>query len=101
MTTQKKITLSTFKSFIRKNAGKILVQVRREFDGMVDGVRDTEDRSFTPALPSDRHSKHTCGICGVWLVLGSRDYFHAYEDETRQGILVSNCCGSFVLAVEK
>jgi hypothetical protein len=101
MTTSKKITLASFKSFVRKNAGRVMVQVRSRFDSSDDCVRCTQEDTFTEALRSDRFDAHNLGISGIWLVLGGRDYFTPYSDEQNEGIRVWNCCGSFVLAVRK
>ena len=101
MTTQKKITLSTFKSFIRKNAGKALIRVDSTFDGMVDGCVETEDRSFTPLVARETVWDNNLGFYGIKLVLGSRDYFRAYSDENHEGIEVFNCIGSFIVAIKK
>ena len=92
-----KITKTTLKSFIRKNAGNLHVKVRSRFDGMTDCVQSVED-TFTPAEPAG-HVEHTLGIAGVWLVGGSRNSFDAFEADGFRGITVYNCCGSFVVAV--
>lgn len=102
-TVTKKITRSTFKSFINKNIGNLFIKNRSSFDGMVDCVMPIEG-GFTPATASTRHSnsdKYTLGINGVWLVGSSRDYFTNFEDDEFIGIEVSNCCGDFILAIKK
>lgn len=101
ITTEKKITLSTLKSFVRKNSGRILVKVTDDFDSSVDGVRPTGDNSFTPARPSNFTDSQNLGIAGIHLVLSSRDYFRSYSDGQFEGISVSNCCGAFTLAIKK
>lgn len=103
--TDKKITLSTFKSFVKKNADNLFVNVKSSFDGMIDGCRTYKD-GFQPATKdtteskSDTYYEATLGINGVWLVRGSRDYFYQYQDENFTGIEVSNCCGCFIVAVK-
>ena len=100
--TRKKITLATFKSWMRKNEGKILINVKSSFDGITDGC-ESRNGGFVPL------SKVTVGYCsdnnlgfsGVWLVFGGRDYFTSYEDFNHIGIATSNCCGRFILAVKK
>lgn len=96
-----KITKSTLKSLVRKNAGKLFIKVASRFDGMVDGVRDSENQSFSKCMPADGCHEHNLGIQGAWLVLGSNDWFTAYEDDKFIGIEVYNCCGNFTLAVKK
>ncbi len=98
----KKITLSTVKSFINKNSGQLLINVRSSFDGMQDCVASVNG-GFTIAKSDDRewNKRNTLGIIGAWFVGSSRDYFSAYETDTLKGIEVSNSCGSFIIAVNK
>lgn len=96
-----KITRSTFKSFINKNTGKLWIDCKSDFDGMVDMVTTHEGHSFHPVQATDRNNDHTLGIGGLWLVGQSRDWFTAYENEVFTGIEVSNCCGNQVIAVKK
>jgi len=106
LATEKKITLATFKSFIRKNRDALLIRTISHFDGQCDGVRNVHDTfhpivGFDPVAERQHICSHNLGLAGVWLVLGGRDYFRAWSDETHSGIYVSNCCGSFILAVAK
>ena len=106
LATEKKITLATFKSFIRKNRDALLIRTISDFDGQCDGVRNVQDTfhpivGFDPVAERQHICSHNLGLAGVWLVLGGRDYFRAWSDETHSGIYVSNCCGSFILAVAK
>ena len=96
-----KITMATVKSFVKKAGDKLLVSTRSTFDGMTDCVMPTGDKTFAPAVASDHPYDSNLGLRGVWFVLGSRDYFSPYEDDKVTGIEVSNCCGSFILAVAK
>lgn len=123
---KKKITKSTFKSFIRKNDGKLFIQCVSSFDGMTDCVEyaPKSARVFkvlerkAPSVWDYRHgeekgiareeierriinSENTLGYQGIWLVGSSRDHFSPYEDENFTGFEVYNCCGSFVVAVKK
>jgi hypothetical protein len=91
--------MATLKSFVRKNRANLLIKVGSTFDGMSDCVRQTGDDTFTPALDSDRVFSNNLGIAGVWCVGGSRDYLTAINENGVQGIRVSNCCGSFTVAV--
>jgi len=98
-----KTTRATFKTFIKKNAGALLVSQRSSFDSMVDGCTSSADKSFKPARPSDIAcgAENTFGIAGVWLVGGGRDYFTPFETEELTGIEVCNSCGHFFVAISK
>jgi hypothetical protein len=96
-----KITLATFKSFVRKNRSELFIKVRGSFDGMTDGVEFDSNATFKPAKDSlGGCPENDLGIGGVWLVKGSRDYFKAFEGEGFYGIEVSNCCGYFTVAIK-
>ena len=97
----KKITLATFKSFIKKNAENLLVNEVSSFDGMHDCVMSSEKIGFTKITKTENNVNHTLGIVGLWLVGSSRDYFRTYEDEKYTGIEVYNCCGSQIIAIAK
>ena len=100
-TKTKKITLATFKAFIRKNQGHLWIRNHMNFDGMYDCVMPCGDRSFRPVTsPSNPHDADL-GIAGVWMVGGSRNCFEAFNGDGFTGIRVDNCCGSFTLAVQK
>lgn len=96
-----KITKSTFKSFIKKNAANLYVKHISSFDGMTDGVEAHKDAEFHPAVACDGQANYSLGINGLWLVGNSRDYFAAYEDENFVGIEVSNSCGRSIVATKK
>lgn len=96
----KKITLATFKKFIRDNKDNLYIDVRTSFDGMVDCVTSVKSAP-SKVVFTNENIEHTCGISGAWLVGSSRDYFKAIEDEVFKGIQVSNCCGSFNLTIIK
>ena len=92
--TKKKITLSTFKAFIRKNSDGLYSKTNSRFDGMIDCVSAVKDE-FSP-VQADKVIRGA-----IWLVFGSRDYFRPFENESFIGIEVSNCCGCGILAVRK
>ncbi len=96
----KKITLATFKSFVRKNRENLHVRVESSFDGMVDCVMGNDGAKFEPAQETEYNLEATLGIEGIWLVRGSRDYFEGiYDNEGNLvGIHVWNCTGSFTVA---
>jgi hypothetical protein len=96
-----KITKATFKSFVKKNRANLLVWNKSSFDGMVDCVMPTEEKGFAPAVAADYVRENNLGICGVWLVGGSRDYFTAFEKDGFVGIDVYNCVGHFIIAIKK
>lgn len=98
---QKRITKSTFKSFIRKNPGKLFINKRSQFDGMIDAVEYNRNSTFVKTTAAEYTHENNFGIQGVWLVNGSRDSFSEYEDVEFKGIHVYNCCGSFILATKK
>jgi len=96
----KQITKATFKSFIRKNKGNLLISNRSSFwQAMTDGIDGYVDKRFLRVIYDGDNVEPTMGIVGVWLVGQSRDYFTAYEQDGLEGIEASNCCGSFVVAI--
>jgi len=99
----KKLTLATFKSFIREHHSHLYIRQDSKFDGMTDCVEHNHKAQFWSADPAQvgRACPHNLGYDGIWLVLGGRDYFKAYENAEMTGIACSNCCGSFVVAVFK
>jgi hypothetical protein len=98
----KKPTLATLKAFIRKNEGRLFINQKSSFDGMVDCVMPTGTGAFIPAKPSGGDpDRYTLGIAGVWCVFGSRDYFSPYEDSSYIGLEVYNSCGEFIVAIQK
>lgn len=90
-----KTTMSTLKSFIRKNTDKLVVKIDSSFDGMTDCVQSVKDswRKVT--------SENAIGQKGVYCVGSSRDYIQPFETSTHIGFKVSNCCGCGFLAIEK
>jgi len=96
-----RITRATFKSFLRRNEGKLYFKPLSSFDGMVDCVMPSSNASWRPLARSDRFGPmddNTLGYAGVWLVGGSRDRFNAHKDDLFEGIEVYNCCGNFIVA---
>lgn len=95
----KKITRTTFKSFIT-NTENLYINVTSKFNGMSDMV-EVKDDFFALSQPTERNLQHTLGIDGVWLVGNSRDCFNYYNDDIFIGIEVLNAVGSFIIAVKK
>ena len=93
-------TKATLKSFISRNIDRLFINVKRDFDGMIDGCRDCND-GFKPATKTDVHPAYTYGVEGVWCVGGGRDRITPYEDTYGyRGYKVSNCCGVFIVATK-
>lgn len=90
----KKITMATLKSFIKKSEN-LFVEVKSSFDGMVDCVMPVK-AAMRPVSKED-----AIGYSGVWCVGNSRDYLTFAETDTHFGITVSNCCGCGTLWTKK
>lgn len=105
----KKATLATVKAFMAKNTSRLYVKATSSFDGMVDCVMPIDGACFRPVFNTFRRPTKedlgcvpaaTCNVPGVWFVRGSRDYITPYASEGFTGFRVSNCCGSFIVAVK-
>ena len=95
-----KPTRATLHSFIHRNLDRLFINVKRDFDGMIDGCRDCND-GFKPASKTDAHPAHTYGVDGVWCVGGGRDRITPYDDDNGyRGYKVSNSCGVFIVATK-
>jgi hypothetical protein len=94
-----KPTVATLKSFIRKNRESLHVKVKASFDGMEDGIRGNADACYAPAREADTKFDNNLGIAGVWLVGRSNDWVTPISEDGFTGYRVSNCCGTFVVAV--
>lgn len=95
-----KITKATFKSFIRKNEGKLFIKNISEFSGMTDSVEYSQDPSWSQLLPADRYHDNNLGYQGIWLVGSSGNLFNEYNKGGYTGIEVYNCCGTFIIATK-
>jgi hypothetical protein len=91
----KKITMATLKSFIKKS-NNLFVEELSRFNGMIDGISMNHDRRLIEVS-----KEKAIGHDGVWCVGQSRDYFTYVENENYFGIEVYNCCGSSVLWTKK
>lgn len=95
-----KPTLATIKRFVKANRAALQIMVKSQFDGMVDGCVWNQAARFAPVRePAGGGHTNQLRIEGAWFVFGSRDHFSEYSDGEFVGFRVSNCCGSFVLAV--
>jgi hypothetical protein len=102
-----KTTLATIKSFVKRNENNLFINVKSSFDGMTDCCQPCKD-GFAPVEKRKNGvfidhdiDKRTLGINGAWFVGSSRDYFNEFENLLFKGYEISNCCGSFILAVKK
>jgi hypothetical protein len=96
-----KTTIATLKSFIKKNQGKLYIKKKSSFDGMTDCVEAIEGSRFVPISATERQPSSTLGIQGVWIVGSSGNLVDRYEDDQFVGLDVYNCCGTFIVAIEK
>ena len=98
----RKYTKTTFKTFLKKNAGKLWIKNLSHFDSMEDGVRESTTKEYRPVTQTDipDADNNTYGINGAWLVGSGRDYFSMMYDAGFTGIRVDNCCGAFIIAVK-
>jgi hypothetical protein len=97
--TVRKPTVATFKAFVRKHRGALLIKCKSSFDGMVDGIAVNRGAAFEPAESTDLSVSNTLGIRGVWLVGSSRDHVSPFCEQGLIGFEVYNCCGNFAVAV--
>lgn len=94
--TTKKFTMSSLKSWIRKNVDTLQIRESTRFDGMVDCVMPSEDQSWGKVGSINFTDKHTLGISCAWFVGESRDYLYPKTvNDKIVSVFVSNCCGSF------
>ncbi len=93
----KRITKSTIKSFIKKNADNLYIQKKSSYDGMCDGWSDRAAHPFQRASIGT-HSNQL-GIEGAWFTT-TGNIFHEYNDGVYIGYNVYNCCGEFNIAIK-
>jgi hypothetical protein len=91
----KKITMATLKSFIKKSES-LFVLSESSFNGMTDCVERNTNPTLIPVS-----KENAIGHKGVWCVGSSRDYFRYFENDTHFGIEVSNSCGCEILLTAK
>lgn len=101
----KKITLATIKTFIAREAknGNLYIKRQSSFDGMQDMVASIDNPEFKKVSIDPKYyaQENTFGIPGAWFVKQSRDYFTPFSDQNFIGYEISNCCGSFVVAMAR
>ena len=96
---ERKATIATVKSFIKKNRAALLVRVGSRFDPMTDCVQSASGATFAPASDSIHPCENNAGVSGVWFVGRSRDYVQRFQSGAIIGFEVSNSCGHWVVAV--
>ncbi len=95
-----KFTRATANSFIKKNLPNLKIKVKSSFDGMIDGIRHTGEKTFVPVQLGNPECKCTMGVKGVWFVGGGRDYFTPrYDGDKLTGFECYNTCGTFELSI--
>lgn len=101
-TTTKKITRTTIKNFVAREAKNqnLYINIKSSFSGMTDCVEDVRT-GFTKAVSINHSEQYNLGFNGIWLVGSNRDYFQPYSDENYIGYEISNCCGSFIIAMHR
>lgn len=99
----KKVTIATIKSFVKRERAidNLYISCKSSFDGMVDCVMPSNDQGMHKVKASTLQEKYTLGIAGAWFVGQSRDYFTPFADDDFIGYEVSNCCGSFIIAMRR
>ena len=92
---EKKITLATLKSFMKKSE-TLFIKNTRVFDWMTDSVTGVHNTNYDPIRKNeiDFEQKHTFWIEWLRLVWWGRDHFKYFEEDVYYGIEVWNCCGA-------
>ena len=99
----KKTTIATIKAFIRReiNNNNLYIKVKSDFDGRVDCVMPVEeDLTKADKETYTEKDKNTLGLKGIWFVGRGSDYHTPYKENGFIGYEISNCCGSFVVAMK-
>jgi hypothetical protein len=100
-TKTKKPTMATLKSFMRACNNSLHIKHLSSFDGMVDCVMPCESGFLNVSGRYDPTKRNTYGI-GAWFVGGAgRNFIYLWNDDKFIGYEVSNCCGSFIIAVPR
>jgi hypothetical protein len=93
----RKITKTTFKSFVKKNDGKLYI--RRKYVARLNAglyyQSNALDRGFQPAIKTD------AGDYKGLTLLNRGNYFSEYEDEDFIGLQVYNWEGTWLVAIKK
>ena len=94
-----KNTLSTIKAFCRREAknGNLWIKKLSAFSGMIDCVESVADNFKKTNF--DEKEEYTYGMAGAWFA--GRNYIQEYTNNDFIGYEISNCCGSFIVAMKK
>jgi len=87
---EKKITKATLKMFIRKNKDNLFLEVKSDFDGMVDCVMPCKSPKRKIDCSNLDFSKDCWGL-DLSLVGGDK------INKIKNGFEVKNCCGKYFL----
>ncbi len=97
----KKPTMTTVKSFVKKNQGNLFINIKSSFNGMVDGCDYHKGSQFQKAEHKESNFDNTLGINGAWFVRGrSGDLITPFDNGEYVGFDIYNCCGTFVIAIK-
>jgi len=94
---EKRVTKTALKSFINKNRPELYINVKSEYDGMIDCLTNVHGRFQKAKTEND--NGHNLGIENVFVT--ERTFFNAYEDDDFIGIEYYNCCGGAIIAIKK
>ena len=102
----KKITLTTIKNFVSRELANdnLYIKTLSSFDAMTDSIKVDNEANFSKAEITDWSEKsknNTLRVRGIWIVRRGNDYFTRYTDEQCIGYRISNCCGSFIIAMKR
>lgn len=94
-----KFTMSSMKSFIKKNKETLMIQNSSHFDGMYDCVVPSEKNEFSKVVFTTDCMSNTLGVNGAWFTSGTQNCLYPKYDTSGNvtEVFVSNCCGSFTL----
>jgi hypothetical protein len=95
-----KFTMSSVKSFVRKNKGNLKIKTKYVYDASVDGCVYVNRTSFVPVVKTSLHEQHTLGMAGAWFVGGGRDMVSPIlSGDKVVGFKCFNGCASFEVMV--
>lgn len=100
MNLNSKITKSTLKSFIRKNADNLYIKCEKDFNHMIETV-ETINSNFKKIKIELESLNEKFYFVGKFFGGSQSDCFESYDDGTFVGIEMSNCCGSSIIAIKK
>lgn len=104
LTADKKITLATFKSFIKANQGNLFCEGKKGYDG--NDLWDYTSTGWKKAEINPAKLVDSLEDFGVTLISDTArsdkpDYFKFFENETYIGIQIINCLTGGKVAIKK